>query len=141
MITRHNTVKLLGVALVALAASIPALAADTKADIAALEAVDQAWLKAFTDGNADAIAALYDENSVLLPPNAPGQNGRAAIKAFLKNEMDGAKKAGIAFHLGAKPSGGVSGDMGWQSGTYTVTDKAGKVLEAGKDLSVSLKKG
>jgi hypothetical protein len=31
--------------------------------------------------------------------------------------------------------------MGWQSGTYTVTDKSGKVVESGKYLSVSMKKG
>jgi ketosteroid isomerase-like protein len=132
--------KLLAAALLALLASIPALAADTKADMAALEAVDQAWLKAFNSGNADAIAALYDENAVLLPPNAPAAVGRAAIKAFLKAEMDGAAKAGVAFALGAKPAGGATGNMGWQSGSYTVKDKAGKVLEAGKYLSVSAKK-
>lgn len=30
--------------------------------------------------------------------------------------------------------------MGWQSGTYVVKDKAGKVVETGKYLSVSMKK-
>jgi hypothetical protein len=49
-------------------------------------------------------------------------------------------KGGIALSLGAKPAGGVSGDMGWQSGTYAVKDKAGKVLDTGKYLSVSMKK-
>jgi len=54
--------------------------------------------------------------------------------------MDGAAKGGITFNLGPKPAGGVSGNMGWQSGTYSVTDKSGKVLETGKYLSVSMKK-
>jgi len=31
--------------------------------------------------------------------------------------------------------------MGWQSGTYAVKDKAGKVVETGKYLSISMKKG
>jgi hypothetical protein len=30
--------------------------------------------------------------------------------------------------------------MGWQSGTYVVKDKTGKVVETGKYLSVSMKK-
>jgi ketosteroid isomerase-like protein len=68
-------------------------------------------------------------------------SGRAAIRGFFAREMDGAKKAGVAFSLGAKPAGGVSGGMGWQSGTYAVKDKAGKVVEAGKYLSVSKKQG
>lgn len=75
------------------------------------------------------------------PPNAPSVSGRAAIRGFFAREMDGAKKAGVAFSLGAKPAGGVSGGMGWQSGTYAVKDKAGKVVEAGKYLSVSKKQG
>ena len=40
-----------------------------------------------------------------------------------------------------KPDGGVSGVLGWVSGTYAVKDKSGKVLEIGKYLSVSHKKG
>ena len=123
-------------------ASLPALAADGHAaDVAALEAADQAWVKAFNSGNADAAAALYDEKGALLPPNVPAVNGRAAIRDFLAKEMAEAKKAGIAFTLGARPAGASSGDMGWQSGSYAVKDKSGKVLEAGKYLSVSRKVG
>jgi hypothetical protein len=55
-------------------------------------------------------------------------------------EMDGAGIAGVSFALGPKPAGGVSGDMGWQSGSYTLKDKAGKVVETGNYLSVSMKK-
>lgn len=137
-VSRHAA-KWIGAALVALAASGIAHAAD--AGTAALEAVDQAWLKAFNSGDADGIARLYDENAVLLPPGAPAVTGRAAIRDYLKKEMDGAAKGGVSFHLGPKPAGGVSRNMGWQSGSYTVTDKSGKVLEAGKYLSVSMKKG
>lgn len=132
---------------VALLAAISTLVLSTasgagaSADVAALEAVDQAWLKAFNSGDADAIAALYDEKGVLLPPNAPAVSGRAAIRGFLAKEMAEAKKAGVAFGLGPHPAGGATGDMGWQSGSYTVKDKSGKVLEAGKYLSVSKKHG
>ena len=120
--------------------SIESSAADAAKEMAALQAVDQNWTRAYNAGNADAVASLYDEQAVLLPPNAPGVNGRAAIKAFFVKDTAEAQKAGVIFTLGPKPAGGVSGDMGWQSGTYAVKDKAGKVVEAGKYLSVSRKK-
>ena len=115
--------------------------ADSAKEIAALQAADQNWAKAVNAGNADAVASLYDERAVLLPPGAPAVNGRAAIKAFFVKETAESQKAGVTFSLGAKPDGGVSGDMGWQSGVYSVKDKAGKVLETGKYLSISMKKG
>jgi ketosteroid isomerase-like protein len=118
-----------------------AFAADTAADVKAMHDVDMAWLKAYTAADGDALAALYDENALLMPPGAPAAHGRAAIRAFLAEDSAASQKAGVAFHLGGKPDGGVSGDMGWVSGTYTVTDKSGKVVEAGKYLSVSKKEG
>jgi ketosteroid isomerase-like protein len=120
--------------------SIESAAADSAKEMAALQAADQKWAKAYNAGNADAVASLYDEQAVLLPPGAPGVNGRAAIKAFFVKDTAESQKAGVAFSLGPKPTGGVSGDLGWQSGTYAVKDKAGKVVETGKYLSVSTKK-
>jgi ketosteroid isomerase-like protein len=117
-----------------------AWAADTAQEVAALEAVDQAWLKAYNSGNADALASVYDEHAVLLPPGSPGVSGRAAIRAFFAKDTAESAKAGVTFSLGPKPAGGVSGNMGWQSGTYQVKDKSGKVVDAGKYLSVSIKK-
>ena len=140
MITSNHAVKLLGAALVAFAACGSALAANKAKDIAALEAVDQAWVTAFNSGNADAIAALYDEQAVLLPPGMPAVNGRAAIKDVFKKAMEDSAKAGVVFSLGPKPTGGASGHMGWQSGSYAIKDKSGKVVEAGKYLSVSMKR-
>lgn len=121
--------------------SAAASAADPAAEVAAMHAVDQAWLKAFNSNDPDAIAKLYDENAILLPPGAPAAKGRAAIRAALAKDMADAAKDGVTFSLGPKPDGGVSGDLGWASGTYAVKDKSGKVLEIGKYLSVSHKKG
>jgi hypothetical protein len=42
--------------------------------------------------------------------------------------------------LGANPSGGTSGDLGWSSGTWEVKDNAGKVVDSGWYFSVSKKK-
>ena len=140
----NNTIKTMGPSLLfamSAAFSNPAAAADAAADVAAIHAVDQTWLKSYNANDAKTAASLYDENAVLMPPGAPAAHGRAAIERFLATDMAGSAKAGVVFHLGAKPDGGVNGNLGWASGTYTVTDKSGKVVDAGKYLSVSKKEG
>lgn len=121
--------------------SIESHAAGAAKEVAALQAVDQAWAKAYNAGDADAVASLYDEQAVLLPPGAPATKGRPAIRAFFAKDTAESQKAGVTFVLDSNPAGGVAGDTGWQSGTYAVKDKAGKVVETGKYLSVSVKKG
>ena len=120
--------------------SVDVLAAGSAAEVVAIQTVDQAWLKAYNGGDADAVAGLYDEKAVLLPPGAPAAHGRAAIHAFFVSDIAASKKAGVTFHLGPNPDGGANGDMGWASGTYTVTDASGKVVDSGKYLSVSAKR-
>jgi hypothetical protein len=66
-------------------------------------------------------------------------SGRAAILAFFTKDVAGSKTAGAVFALNPKTDVGVSGNMGWESGTYKVTVK-GAVVETGKFLSVSRKK-
>ena len=115
-------------------------AADTAAELAAIHAVDQAWEKAFNTGDAAAVAGLYAEDAVLLPPGSPSVKGRTAIRAYFEKEIAATAKEGLKFSLDAKPSGGVSGDMGWASGRYAVKDKSGHVVDTGKYLSVSTKR-
>lgn len=121
------------------AALFPAWAAGPDAEMKALHAADQAWLKGFTAADGDAMAKLYDEHAVLMPPSAPAVTGRDAIRAFLANMSSEAAKAGIVFSFGDKQDGGANGNLGWSSGSYTVKDKAGSVVETGKFLSVSKK--
>lgn len=137
---KHGRVFLLLLTATALV-SAAAIAADPAAEVAALHAADDAWAKAYNGGDVDGVVALYDEHAVLLPPSAPAASGQAAIRAFFAREIPESAKAGVRFSLGANPGGGVSGRMGWSSGTYTVMDKGGKILETGKYLSVSEKVG
>jgi uncharacterized protein (TIGR02246 family) len=139
MFSMSKSLQLAGM-VVALATGAEAMAADATKDLAALQAVDQRWLKAYTASDADTLASLYDEQAVLLPPGAPSASGRAAIRVFLGKDAAESAKAGVVLGMGAKPAGGVSGNMGWQSGTYTVKDKTGKIVDSGKYLSVSVKK-
>ena len=125
--------------LVALAGFANAAAPAAGGDEAAIRAQTTSWAKAYNGGDAKAVAALYAEDALLLPPGAPGVSGRAAILAFITKDIAGSKAGGVVFNINPKTDVGVSGDMGWESGTYSVTMK-GAVVEAGKFLSVSRKK-
>jgi uncharacterized protein (TIGR02246 family) len=119
---------------------IQVAAADAAAEVAAIHAVDHVWVKSFNTRDAETMAAQYDENAVLFPPGAPAAHGKAAIRAFFSSMMPEATKDGLAFTLDSNPAGGVRGDLGWASGTYTLKDKTGHIIETGKYLSVSRKK-
>jgi ketosteroid isomerase-like protein len=135
-----RTTALVGLTVAMVAFCMTATAADTSKDVAAMHAVDQVWVKSYNAGDAATAANLYDEHAILMPPGVPGVRGRAAIREFLAKGMTESGKAGFVFALNPKPDGGASGDMGWVSGTYVVTDKSGKVVDKGKYLSVSQKR-
>jgi len=136
----RKATQLFGLAVVLAVGGIQSAAADAPAEVAAIHAVDDVWVKAFNTRDADTMAAQYDEHAVLLPPGAPAAHGQAAIRAFFAAMMPAATRDGLEFTLGAKPAGGVRGDIGWSSGSYVLKDKTGHVIETGKYLSVSKKK-
>jgi uncharacterized protein (TIGR02246 family) len=126
--------------MLALNACAPAAppAADTAADEAALKAATLTWLEAYNTGDVEKIVALYEEDAVLMPPHAPVAKGKAAIRAFLTGDTAGAKAAGVKLVPGTSTAG-VTGDTGWESGTYTVTNASGASVDSGSYLSVSHK--
>jgi uncharacterized protein (TIGR02246 family) len=129
------------VGLVAWAGSVAGLsdaAAASNADEAAIRAQSASWGKAYNGGDAKAVAALYAQDALVLPPGAPGVRGQAAILEFFTKDIAAAKAAGAVFVLDPNTDVGVSGNTGWESGTYKVTVK-GAVVETGKFLSVSRK--
>lgn len=115
-------------------------AADAKSDVAAVHAADQAWQKAYNGGDLATVVALYDAQAILYPPASPPIQGSAAIKAYFSKDILESAKAGVVFVLDPKPDGGVSGDIGWASGTYVVKTKAGKIVDRGWYFSVSQRK-
>ena len=129
----------LAASLVALVASLASLSQAASPDETAVRAQTTSWVKAYNAGDAKAVADLYAEDAILLPPGASAAKGKAAILAFATKDIAGSKAAGAVFVVDPKTDVGVSGDMGWESGTYKVTVK-GAVVETGKFLSVSRKK-
>lgn len=136
---RFRNISWLAIGLVALAGFANAAAPAAGGDEAAIRAQTTSWVKAYNGGDAKAVAALYAEDALLLPPGAAGVSGRAAILAFITKDIASSKAGGVVFIINSKTDVGVSGDMGWESGTYSVTAK-GAVVEVGKFLSVSRKK-
>ena len=139
---RFKKTSWLGVGVVALMGSLIGsahAASPARADEAAIRAQTTSWGKAYNGGDAKGVAALYAEDALLLAPGASGVTGRAAILDFFTKDIAGSKAAGAVFVLHPKTDVGVSGNMGWESGTYDVTVN-GAVVETGKFLSVSRKK-
>ena len=139
---RSNRLSWFRIGVVALLGSMAGFAhaaSPASADEAAIRAQTTNWEKAYNGGDAKGVAAQYAEDALLLPPGASGVSGRPAILEFFTKDVAGAKAAGAVMVLNPKTDVGVSGNMGWESGTYKVTVK-GAVVETGKFLSVSRKK-
>ena len=84
------------------------------------------WEKAYNAGNADGIGESSTTNRrVLLPPGAPPSVAvRRSRRSSLRTRR--VAKGRHCVHAWCQPAGGVSGDMGWQSGIYEVKDKSGQ---------------
>jgi uncharacterized protein (TIGR02246 family) len=117
--------------------ALPALATD---EAVRIRAGTTSWMQSFNSGNAGAVAALYSDDAVLMPPNAPPARGVVAIKEAIAKEIAGAKKNAITLASGTVDEVNVAGDMAWHSGSYVVKDKGGKAVDTGKFIEVWEKK-
>jgi uncharacterized protein (TIGR02246 family) len=115
-------------------------AADSAADQAALRAADSAWFTAVNAGDVDGVTALYAEDAVVNVPGAPPARGSAAIRGVLAKDIENASKSGVKLVPGPNVEVGVSGDLGWIWNTFTVTDKASAIVDAGKYLTLAERK-
>jgi len=126
--------------LLALAGCKPATQ-DMAADSAAIQEINKAWGENYNAGDAGAIANLYAEDALLMPPGVVAASGRDAIREFLAGDTAAAKAAGLTYNVSSNAEAiRISGDMASQNGTYTVTDATGATVDAGKYLSVFRKK-
>jgi uncharacterized protein (TIGR02246 family) len=108
-----------------------ALAGAAAAKEGPLDGKSKAWSDAFNKGDSAAVAALYADDGVILPPNAKRVQGRTDIAAFAKGMFD----AGFRIST-TDQDAWVDGALGAKSGTYVVTDKGGKEVDHGKWLEV-----
>jgi ketosteroid isomerase-like protein len=109
--------------------------ATVSTDEAAIRAGTALWNDSYNAGEVDKIVALYAEDAVLMPTNAPALIGRSAIKDFLTKDIAAAKAEGLTDKDGIGDVG-ISGDLAWHAGTSSVTDAAGKIVETGKYVEI-----
>src|SRR6185503_34426 len=121
------------------AAPAPA-ATDAAADQQAIRDVNAAWFKSYNAHDAAALAALYADDAVLMVPGMPMARGREAIKSAYEPDVAAMAKAGYTNNEGSSPEYRVSGDLGIETNTFTVTDKSGKQIDAGKYVTVFSRK-
>ncbi len=105
----------LAVLAVSVAACAGGGASLSDADIAAIEEVGESWIAAANADDWAGLAALYTEDAVLMPPNSPVVQGRAAIEAFFA-----AFPPSSGFALNPVEIDG-RGDLAFVRGTYSLT--------------------
>ena len=111
------TIGLLVVAAAAVAGQAPATAGQGKGrgdSGEAIKAVADAYVKATLAGDAKAIAALYTEDAIEMPPNAPMVKGRAAILQYYEKEFGGGTTINsfTLVHLESQATGDRAYDVG-----------------------------
>jgi uncharacterized protein (TIGR02246 family) len=107
-------------------------AAQPANDKAVLEAGTNTWIEAFNTHDADALASLYTEDAVLLPPNEPAVFGRDAIRATNKELL---AEKGLGMEL-EDLEVNIVGDLGYKAGRYRMYSKDGGLLDRGKYIEI-----
>lgn len=100
-----------------------------------------AWLAAYNAGDVAGVARLYAADAVVMPPGAPAAVGRKAIRVFLTSDIAAAQEAGVTLVQGEMDDAGASEHLAWHSGSYTVNDATGAVVDSGSFLEVWRKTG
>jgi uncharacterized protein (TIGR02246 family) len=95
---------------------------------AAIDAGTKRFMAALAKGDLASVAALYTTNAEAFPPNSGVVRGRAEIQNMWKSVID----SGIASANLTTAEVESSGDLAYESGTYEMKTKDGKVADHGK---------
>jgi uncharacterized protein (TIGR02246 family) len=83
---------------------------------AAITQVADSYVKATLAGDAKAVADLYTEDAIEMPPNQPPVKGRTAIQQYYEKAFSGGSKV-MSFTLDHLETH-ASADSAWDVGTY-----------------------
>ncbi len=104
---------------------------------AAVNSLVDAYVSASNAGDATALTALFTDDVVLMPGNAPAANGKEAIQAFYQSRFDQFTLELAASQVEAEGAG----EWAFARGTYTIklTPKAGgeSIEYSGKYMNIS----
>jgi uncharacterized protein (TIGR02246 family) len=112
--------------LLALACLIPATAARSEDVRGAVEAGNRAFISAFLQGNATAVANLYTPEAQVIAPGSPVAKGRPAIAAFWQKSIDSGVKD-VTLETAEVES---SGELAYETGIVRLVAKDGTVSTA-----------
>jgi uncharacterized protein (TIGR02246 family) len=119
---------------ICLCGTVPALAQDK----ATIQSLNDKFAQAFNAGDATAVAALYTDDAVILPPGAEMMKGRSAIQAFWKGAAEQLGNGKLTT-VDVKPLGS---EAAQEIGTFTFRTKGTQPQEiAGKYVVVWEKVG
>jgi uncharacterized protein (TIGR02246 family) len=110
--------------------NVSAHAADTDVK-SEIQRLSDKFSEAASAGDAAAVAALYAEDAVLLPLEAPIVKGRAAIQDFWKPVVESGAKAKLT-----TTEATLAGDYVHEIGTYTIKHADGALIQEGKYLVI-----
>jgi uncharacterized protein (TIGR02246 family) len=105
---------------------------DSQASYDQIVAVEQAFMAAFQEENATAIAELYSDEAQLLPSNRDFVSGRHNIKLFWKGLM----QLGIATVKLETIEVNASHDQAHEMGRYTIHTADDEMIDYGKYVVV-----
>jgi uncharacterized protein (TIGR02246 family) len=118
-------------------------AAETPADLAQIkteiQALENAWAAALNTQDLDALMAMYADDAVSMPDNAPILVGKDAIRKQQEQEFAGTP-AGRTYSFEVLDVYG-DGNTVTETGKSTYKDAAGKVTGTGKYMVVWKKQG
>lgn len=104
---------------------------NTDADRTEVQDGSRAWAVAYNAGDADGVANLYAEDAVVMPPGAAVVYGRAAIREYIVGDSAAARAAGLTLTIEHGDTVGISGDIAWHSGPYSINDASGTRVDGG----------
>jgi len=94
------------------------------------------WASAYNAGAVDRIVALYADDAVVMPPDAPSASDHAALRSYLAKDIAASRAAGVTLALNGDDEVVASGDMGWHRGTFNAVGKDGVTVVTGKYLEI-----
>lgn len=104
----------------------------TRADADAIRQNAAQLTTAFNAKQVDEIVALYAENSVFMPPNAPLLRGREPLKSFYSGLLE---KGATNLQMAPEEVAG-HGPIAYESGTYSLTFANGASRDRGKYVRI-----
>ena len=111
-------------------------AVDTSAVEAKVKADVRTCVDAYNNGDVDTMVAEYAPDAVVMAPGYAAAAGTDAIRQVLATDSAGAKAAGLKLVVSDGDTAGVSGDLAWHSGHFTVTDASGAEVGSGNYIDV-----